>query len=46
MAGQDDRSIDHDYGWIGLLGLGGLFGLVRRDGRDVGDDRVSARAAR
>jgi len=25
---------DFDFGWLGLLGLGGLFGLKRRRGDD------------
>jgi MYXO-CTERM domain-containing protein len=35
----DDRYGDIDFGWLGLLGLGGLFGLMRRD-RNV-DSRVN-----
>ena len=45
-APAEDRSGDRDYGWIGLLGLGGLFGLIRRDRWDVADDRMGARATR
>ena len=30
---SEDNS-DLDFGWLGLLGLGGLFGLIRRRGDD------------
>jgi hypothetical protein len=29
-ARADDRDNDHDYGWIGLAGLLGLAGLMRK----------------
>jgi len=32
---RDDDRKDHDYGWLGLLGLAGLFGLRRRGRDDV-----------
>jgi hypothetical protein len=31
---RTDDSAHHDYGWIGLLGLGGLAGLLKRDRTD------------
>ena len=35
----NDRYGYIDFGWLGLLGLGGLFGLMRRD-RNV-DNRMN-----
>lgn len=38
-----DRQDDFDWGWLGLIGLAGLFGLRRRDTVDVQDrNRVAA----
>ncbi len=34
---RGDRDQDHDYGWIGLLGLAGLGGLVRKKHDDRHD---------
>ena len=28
---RQDRDGDHNYGWVGLLGLAGLSGLMRRN---------------
>ena len=30
-----DRDHEDNWGWLGLLGLGGLFGLRRRERTDV-----------
>jgi MYXO-CTERM domain-containing protein len=41
-ARTEDRSEGFDLGWLGLLGLGGLFGLKRREPDTVRDrDRVA-----
>ena len=38
-----DRQDDFDWGWLGLIGLAGLFGLRRRETVDVQDrNRVAA----
>jgi hypothetical protein len=42
-ADRDDDGFD--WGWLGLLGLAGLFGLKRHDRVDV-HDRVTATAHR
>ncbi len=34
---RGDRDQDHDYGWIGLLGLAGLGGLMRKKHDDRHD---------
>lgn len=35
-----ERDDDTDWGWLGLLGLAGLFGLMKRD-RDPIRDRTT-----
>ncbi|MBA3881886.1 MAG: hypothetical protein H0X73_04015 [Chthoniobacterales bacterium] len=43
---RGDRDQDHDYGWIGLLGLAGLGGLLRKrhdDRHDTTGGRTDVR---
>ena len=40
-----DRYDHRNWGWLGLLGLGGLLGLKRRD-REVRKDEVEVRQPR
>jgi MYXO-CTERM domain-containing protein len=40
-----DRDDHRNWGWLGLLGLGGLLGLKRRD-REIRKDEVDVRQPR
>jgi MYXO-CTERM domain-containing protein len=43
-ARQPVRTENNNWGWIGLLGLGGLAGLKRRESVDYERDRIRSNA--
>ena len=43
---DNTRDNDHDWGWIGLLGLAGLLGLKRREVTHDRDMRTAAPVSR
>jgi hypothetical protein len=43
---DNTRDNDHDWGWVGLLGLAGLMGLKRREATRDRDVRTTAPVSR